>query len=31
MRRQAEEDGLEPVSNFTDMNRNRDEFDWMMA
>ena len=31
MRRQAEEDGLEPVSHFTDMNGSREEFDWMMA
>ena len=31
MRRHAEEAGWEPVSHFTDMNRSRDEFDWMMA
>ena len=31
MRRQAGEDGLEPVSHFTDMNGSREEFDWMMA
>ena len=31
MRRQPEEDGLEPVSHFTDMNGSREEFDWMMA
>ena len=31
MRRQAEEYGLEPSIQFTDMNGSRAEFDWMMA
>ena len=30
-RRQAEEYGLEPSIQFTDMNGSREEFDWMMA
>ena len=31
MRRHAEKIGMEPSIQFTDMNGNREEFDWMMA